>query len=260
MIGLIVGGGSFLSWWTLMTTSYRPPVQANRQAAIDRHVSTLIDKIKLGEATGLERRELLERLLVQGEWQAAQRLLEQTAAEERLPLNLTLLMADLKRRNGDLVGADQTLVQVLQLHPKQKDALRLQIAIHQQQGKEKDALNDLENRMKEAPQSQKIDLGLLLADLQHLVGDSDGAAQVYLKLASEFPQDARPLMALALLRQQEGKPNDVQILLNKARVRRAGEGQKDEVIDALAARWGLAAARIKALSSAGVRPDRSDKP
>ena len=63
---------------------------------------------------------------------------------------------------------------------------------------------------------------------------------------SESQEDARAVLALALLRVDQGQAKAVRDLLSEAERRRVGVGQDDLKIQALAAAWGVAAAQIRA--------------
>ena len=86
---------------------------------------------------------------------------------------------------------------------------------------------------------------------------TEAAAALYMQLATESPKDARPLLALAMLRQEQGRGKEVQALLQEARERRGQGDRPDSLIDELASSWGLRAARVRAETT--VRPS-SDKP
>ena len=160
-------------------------------------------------------------------------------------------MANLQRLNGDNSGARKELDQLLRLHPNHLDVLALQALIDQQEGQGKQALQRLEQRFSKAPAGQRTDLGLLVADLQRQSGKAGTAANLYKQLAQESPSDARPLIALAMLRRDQGKPGEVQELLHQARQRKGSDGV---LIDDLAARWGVTAARTK-----GLKPEQTPK-
>ena len=91
-----------------------------------------------------------------------------------------------------------------------------------------------------------MDLGLLLGDLQRQSGQTKQSADLYRQLAEESPNDARPLLALAMQRQDEGNAKEVQALLESARKRRGETGENDQLVDELSARWGLSAIRVRA--------------
>ena len=86
-------------------------------------------------------------------------------------------------------------------------------------------------------QPQGLPLGLLLGDLQQRLGQKAEAAATYTKLAADFPRDPRPLLALALLRQELGDSKGAQDALALARQRQPGS--KDIRLDQVAASWGL---------------------
>ena len=82
-----------------------------------------------------------------------------------------------------------------------------------------------------------------MADLEIQQNRQDQAAVVYRQLAAETTGDERPVLALAMLRGEQGRIQDMQVLLSKGRRRRGLEGVGDPLIDDIAARWGLQALR-----------------
>ena len=81
-------------------------------------------------------------------------------------------------------------------------------------------------------------IGLLLADLMQRQGDLPAAAQLDQQLSEQFPRDARPWLALALVRQQQGDGQASQRALVQARSRLGGQGAQR--LDQVAVSWGLA--------------------
>ena len=105
------------------------------------------------------------------------------------------------------------------------------------------ALEDLKQRFNGQQAGTRLELGLLLADVQRQEGQPEAAAALYRQLANESPSDIRPPLALALLKRDEGKVMEVQALLHLVRQSRATDGDTIDLIDQLAVSWGLNAAR-----------------
>ncbi|MEC8688013.1 MAG: hypothetical protein VXX57_00830 [Cyanobacteriota bacterium] len=175
-------------------------------------------------------------------WFAAGTQAQRTAAQGHQGKEARL-MAELKRQTRDLDGARRDLDQLLQLHPTNLDLLQMSVLVDLQQGHSERAQALLKKRFLETSPGKRMDLGLLLADLHLLTDQRDQAAEIYRDLASESPSEARPLIALAMLRQEQGRVIEVQELLLEARRRRGRSAMDDPLIDALGARWALNAAR-----------------
>ena len=77
---------------------------------------------------------------------------------------------------------------------------------------------------------------------------------IYQQLSEDFPDDARAVLALALLEREDGNFYTIQTLLAEAKSRRS-DHQSDPLIDQLAGSWGLEAARVRA-----VQPAAADRP
>ena len=75
----------------------------------------------------------------------------------------------------------------------------------------------IRDRFKGLEPGQRLEIGLLLADLLRQSGSDQTAMRLYGQLATENKTDARPLLALALVRQEQGNSEAVQTLLKQAR-------------------------------------------
>ena len=107
-----------------------------------------------------------------------------------------------------------------------------------------------------------MEVGLLLADLLRQGGSNQAAMNLYGQLARENINDAKPLLALALLRQEKGDKEALYILLEQARERRDANGLIDPLIDVVAGQLGLSAARstVSEQPSATAFQEGSDRP
>jgi Tfp pilus assembly protein PilF len=90
-------------------------------------------------------------------------------------------------------------------------------------------------------QPQALQIGLLLANLQLKRGQAAQAQALLGRLAGDFPQDPRPLLARALVEQDRGQLAAAQASLAAARALTPGKG--DQRLDRLAAAWGIQALR-----------------
>ena len=245
LVGLSLAGLGAMGWWGAASLIPRTSAQVSPDGVDEQAQNLLVQSNQAGGLSAAERQRLLERMLALGRLKQAQQILEPWLEEQPRSLSLALLMADLRRQNKDLSGARRDLNQLLRLHPNHPRVLEQIILLDQAENRSPTALGDLNRRFKAQIKGQRIELGLLLADLQRQLGQSDQATKTYLLLAEESPEDSRSLLALAMLRQEQGKTLEVQTLLAKARQRHNDLGINDGFIDELAARWGLSSARIR---------------
>ena len=237
---LVVLGGSLAGGWWLGQHSRRAETQRST-AALQRQADQLRQRLDQGNASEAEQQRLVQLLLVLNEPQEASVLLEQLADQQPQRWQLRLLLAELHRNNNDRAAAERELRQLLNLSPNRIEALQLMTLLQWEQGHGGQAQTQLkaliEKASKPALQPQVLLLSLLLGDLQQRMGQKAEATATYTKLAAEFPRDPRPLLALALLRQELGDDKGAQDALALARQRQPGS--KDTRLDQVAASWGL---------------------
>ncbi|MFM7435269.1 MAG: tetratricopeptide repeat protein [Vulcanococcus sp.] len=251
LVGLSLAGG----WW-LGQRQGNPGGGDHSQVAVERQADLLRQRLADGSASEAEQRRLLQLLLVLGQQQEATALLEQLADQQPQQWQLRVLLAELRRNGNDRSGAERELRQVLNLKPDRIEALQLLTLLQLEQGRGGQAQVQLKALMEKASkpvvQPQVLPIGMLLADLQQQQGQRAEAAALNLKLAADFPRDPRPLLALALLRQEQGDTKAAQEAMALARSRQPDK--PDPRLDQVAASWGLTSLRRAALSPRAVSP------
>ncbi len=197
-------GAALVGW--IASASMAPETRARAsRLADDQQVETLLrqlqDQQDLGEA---ERRLLLERLVAMERLQEAEVVLQPWLSGRSRPRELTLFKAELQRRNGQPEAARRSLQYLMRLHPNDLQVLQLLVLLDQEQGRHHQATAELTTRFKGLEPGQRLEIGLLLADLLRQGGSHKAALKLYGELAQEDANDARPLLALALLQQDQG--------------------------------------------------------
>jgi len=224
---------------------------ARSRSVLEAQAEQLQTRVNSGSASEADRQRLLEMLLALGQQRQATVLLEQMADQQPERWQLRLLLAELRRNGNDRAGAERELRQLLNLRPDRIEALQLMTLLQLEQGRGSQAQTQLkallEKAMKPTPQPQAIGIGLLLGDLLQRQGQRAEAAALYGRLATDFAKDPRPLLALALLRQEQGDGKGAQEALNLARNRQPD--QANLRLDQVASTWGLSSLR-KAASPA----------
>ena len=235
----LVGGSLAGGWW--LGQHSRGTQSNSSQAAVERQANQLRQRLAEGTASEAEQQRLVQLLLVLNQQEEATVLLEQLADQQPKRWQLRLLLAELHRNTNNRSAAERELRQLLNLSPERIEALQLMTLLQLEQGRGIEAQAQLkaqiEKASKPALQPQVLPLGLLLGDLQQRMGQNAAAGATYTKLATDFPRDPRPLLALALLRQEQGDAKAAQEALAQARNRQPGS--KDNRLDRVAANWGI---------------------
>jgi tetratricopeptide (TPR) repeat protein len=215
------------------------------QVQLEHEIEVLQRRFQTGKATDAERQRLLELLVGLERRAEATALVAQLAQQQPQRWRLRLLLAELRREQNDLSGAERELQQLLSRQPDQVEALQLLALLQLETGRGSQAQLRLEAALNRASkpilQPQALQIGLLLANLQLKRGQAAQAQALLIRLASNFPQDPRPLLARALVEQERGQLVAAQASLAAARALTPGKG--DQRLDRLAAAWGIQALR-----------------
>ena len=253
-------GAALVGWIAAASMAPETRARASRQAEEDQQVELLMQHHdNLNEA---ERGLLLQRLVTLERLQDAEVVLQPWLSGRSTPRELTLFKAELQRRNGQPEAARRSLQHLLRLHPNDLQVLQLLVLLDQELGRQGQVTAELTTRFKGLEPGQRLEIGLLLADLLRQGGSDQTAMKLYGQLATENKTDARPLLALALLQQERGYSEAVHTLLKQARERRDANGRINPLIDVVAGQLGLSAARATASDqpSAKAFQEGSDRP
>jgi tetratricopeptide (TPR) repeat protein len=230
-------------WW--LGQRQAPAAGGRSRTVLESQAEQLQTRVNSGNASEADRQRLLELLLAMGQQRQATVLLEQMADQQPERWQLRLLLAELRRNANDRSGAERELRQLLNLRPDRIEALQLMTLLQLEQGRGSQAQAQLKALLAKAsnptPQPQAIGIGLLLGDLLQRQGQTADAAALYTRLAAEFAKDPRPLLALALLRQEQGDGKGAQEALAQARNRQPG--QVNLRLDQVASTWGISSLR-----------------
>jgi tetratricopeptide (TPR) repeat protein len=207
-------------------------------AALQRRRAPLETKLAKGEATAEEQLQLLKLRLALGDQNGAISLLEPLSDQRPEQWKLRLMLADLRRQQKDQGGAEREIRQVLNVQPLQVEAWQqlTQLQLKQGKGAKVEAqLNKAAVAAKGKP--EELTLGLLLADLQQRRQQKQSAENTYRNLINRYPEDPRPLLAMALQKQEAGQGEAAVALLREARQRMPENSQL--VLDQVAAGWSM---------------------
>ena len=255
-------GAALVGWVAAASMAPETRARSSRQAE-DLQVELLMQQLQNQEVLSeAERGLLLERLVTLERLQEAEVVLQPWLSGRSTPRELSLFKADLQRRNGQPEAARRSLQHLLRLHPNDLQVLQLLVLLDQELGRQGQVTAELTTRFKGLEPGQRLEIGLLLADLLRQGGSDQTAMKLYGQLARENTTDARPLLALALLQQERGDSEAVHTLLKQARERRDANGRINPLIDVVAGQLRLSAARATASDqpSAKAFQEGSDRP
>jgi hypothetical protein len=251
VVALSVGAG----WWLGQRQVGRPAPVDPRRAALSREAAELRERVKTLSDAPRDRQRLLELLVGLERKAEAIPLLEGWADQEPERWSLRLMLAELRRDQGDRRGAERELRQILHQRPAQMEALQLMslVLLEQGRGAEAEALVKAATDAsgKDPARAGAVERGLLLAEIRQRRGSPAAAEATYQALVVAFPSDRRPALALALLRQQRGNVAGALEALDQARERSGPDAPDRAALDRLAASWRLKALRQSPLPKAG---------
>ena len=160
----------------------------------------------------------------------------------------SLLLARAQYEDGDREAAVRSLRSLQRLHPDRIEVMTLWALVAQENNQSSEPINRLKERFKSLPAERRLKLGLLLADLERLSGESKAASDRYRALIKDNPQRPEPLLAFALLKRDQGQGDDAITLLRKARPLSKNLASTGTDLATLELRWALEAARNRPAS------------
>ena len=154
-----------------------------------------------------------------------------------------LLLARAEHEEGDREAAVRTLRHMQRLHPDRLEVVTLWALFAQETDDGAESIKHLSKRFASLPSTRRLKLGLLLADLERLSGESKAASDRYRNLIKDNPQRPEPLLAFALLKRDQGQGDDAMTLLRKAMTLSKNLAPTSTDLQTLELRWALEAAR-----------------
>lgn len=154
-----------------------------------------------------------------------------------------LLLARAEHEEGDREAAVRTLRPLQRLHPDRLEVVTLWALFAQETDDGAESIKHLSKRFASLPSTRRLKLGLLLADLERLSGESKAASDRYRNLIKDNPQRPEPLLAFALLKRDQGQGDDAMTLLRKAMTLSKNLAPTSTDLQTLELRWALEAAR-----------------
>ena len=158
----------------------------------------------------------------------------------------SVLLARAQLSQGDRQAAAITLKRLQTLHPNRLEVISLNSLLSLETGSVQPALDQVSQLFQQSAPKQRLELGLLLADLQRQDGDVKAATSTYELLIKDDPSRVEPLLALALLNRDQGKGDQALALLNQAERLGDGERLNTNNLSSITLNWALEAARNNA--------------
>ena len=118
---LLITGAALTTaaWLGWGTAAFFPPQTAalGSRSVVDQQVQGLLARQQQAPLSPEERLQLVERLIAIHRFDQALDVLASWRRDAPMTVELTLLIADLRHRSGDLTGAEGDLDSILRLHP-----------------------------------------------------------------------------------------------------------------------------------------------
>ncbi len=265
LLGGSYGGIFLLGWWAsgntsaeVAATSAVPAEQQKKVVNLRKQLGRLPDDPDL-------LLELITTQLQQGDLQAAYDHLQALRRKHPQRWQLSLLAAELLRSSGELTAAQQKIQGLLAVDPDNLSLLRLYCRILLERGEADRAESVAEAAWQrvQPPEPPDPDMestvdavpyGLLLADVrraQGKVGAADRLLEQMIDRSQRKEMDPRPLIAQAMLRQDNGDLEAAQQLLAEAR--QHGDPVTIQWLDILSRRWSLELTHALATQTPGTQ-------
>lgn len=182
-------------------------------------------------------RGLLQVRLEQGNLQATIEPLARLAQLNPQIPDYTLLLAQAKQQLGDAAGAEQAYRSLLAAQPRDIRSLKGLTDLWLAQGRAPEAISLVQRHLTQAIQQEKsgesadlISLQLLLGEIYLVQQRYDDALPLYDLAIATDEADFRPLLAKAMLLQQQGKGKEAKTLWQQA-IDRAPVEYKERIKD-----------------------------
>lgn len=162
----------------------------------------------------------------------------------------SLLLARAQHDNGDREAAVRTLRPLQRLHPDRLEVVTLSALLALEADREEELIKHLNGQFESATAERRLGMGLLMADLRRMSGDSEAASDRYRDLIKTHSQRPEPFLAFALLKRDQGEGDAAIALLRKAIKLNRNPATSAAELKTLERRWALEAARNKPASRA----------
>ncbi|WP_191964903.1 tetratricopeptide repeat protein [Synechococcus sp. RSCCF101] len=238
LLAVLLAAG--LGWELSGALRQRRPEPAQDSTG-DAERDLLRSRIMAGDLSEAEQYELLDRLLLLGSMPEALMLLEQMADRRSEDPGLRLMLAELRRTQNDPEGAERELRLILHRTPAHLEALQMLTLVQLEQDRAPEAEQRLREVMRQLGAGERMEVGLMLAELLGRQERHQEARAVLRMLAGEQPGDVRPHLARALSVMDQG--NTAAALAELETARAVAGSELQPLIDGLAASWSLEAMR-----------------
>ncbi len=220
----------------LISTS---PITVTNPSQLEKKLTSTLIRKPLSQLDFESKTNLLKTLLMLNREQEAIALTELLMTNEPKNWGWSLIRSELTRETEYKRDSAQQIDKLYALHPKNLEILKLKILLDLELGKKKLITSLLEKKFAESKPENRIEIGLILADVYIQNQNLSGAQNTYQALSEENINDGRPLLALAFIKHEQGKYKIAKELLREVLKKDSKKGFPQKILNQIAKSWSI---------------------
>ena len=223
--------------WSQLTSS--SPISATNLNRLEKKLTSTLIRKPLSQLNFESKTNLLKSLLIFNREQEAIAFTELLMTNEPKNWGWSLIRSELTRGTDYKRDSAQQIDKLYELHPNNIEILKLKVLLDLELGKKKLITSLLEKKFAESQPENRIEIGLILADVYLQNQSLSGAQNIYQTLSEENMNDGRPLLALALIKHEQGKYKIAKELLRQVLKKDSKKVFPQKILNQIAKSWSI---------------------